>query len=129
MNITVIIPVHEFNETVQTYLDKAIESIQKQENINEKPQILIVYPTLIDDELKVYMKKYFETDLKILYVKNEGNIDYQSQVNLAVDSVITDYFTVLEFDDELGTTYCKNSSNYIANYPEIDLSYMDSEIE
>ena len=50
MNITVIIPVHEYNSVVEGYLNKAVESIIKQENIvNEDlslnlPKVIIVYP-------------------------------------------------------------------------------------
>lgn len=128
MNITIIIPVHEINEQITAYLDKAIESVVKQEG--EIPPVVIVYATSIENEIIEYKKsiidKYQENltlninDL-ITLVKNEGNTDYQSQVNLAVNTINTDYFSVLEFDDELGATFYKNSSNYISNYPEIDV--------
>lgn len=128
MNITIIIPVHEINEQITAYLDKAIESVVKQEG--EIPPVVIVYATSIENEIIEYKKsiidKYYENltlninDL-ITLVKNEGNTDYQSQVNLAVNTINTDYFSVLEFDDELGATFYKNSSNYISNYPEIDV--------
>lgn len=128
MNITIIIPVHEINEQITAYLDKAIESVVKQEG--EIPPVVIVYATSIENEIIEYKKsiidKYQENltlninDL-ITLVKNDGNTDYQSQVNLAVNTINTDYFSVLEFDDELGATFYKNSSNYISNYPEIDV--------
>jgi len=120
MNITIIIPIHEYNEQVSNYLDKAIESIVKQEDV-EIPNIILVYPPNIDDELKINMKKYLDTNLNVLFVKNEGKTDYQSQVNLGVESVNTEYFSVLEFDDEVSNTYIKNADNYIKNYPEIDI--------
>jgi hypothetical protein len=121
MNITTIIPIHEINEKVLTYLEKALESIVKQEGIEEKPSIILVYDKNLDAELKVFMKKYLESGLNILFVKNDGNTDYQSQVNLAVDSVTTDYFSVLEFDDEYGLTFFKNAIKYVEIYSEIDV--------
>lgn len=111
MNITVIIPIHEYNEVVENYLDKAIESIKKQEN-SVIPPIIIVCPPTINS-----IKAYDGVEL----ILNYGKTDYQSQVNFAVESVTTDYFTVLEFDDEFSTTYFKNSEKYINAYPEIDI--------
>lgn len=124
MNITVIIPIHEYNEKISSYLDKAIESVLKQENVTELPQIVVVYATAVENELNVYQQGIltkYPNGINILYIKNEGKIDYQSQVNLAVDSVTTDYFSVLEFDDEYGTTFFKNVVKYIEAYPEIDI--------
>ena len=124
MNITTIIPIHEFNDKNSTLLDKAIESIVKQENIDTKPQTIVVYAQEIDTEMLVYQQsllaKYPE-GLNIIFIRNEGKTDYQSQVNLAVESVATDYFSVLEFDDEFGTTYFRNARKYIKSFPEIDV--------
>ena len=119
-NITVIIPVHEFNETISGYLDKAIESIQKQENV-EIPELVMVCASEIEDKLKVYIEKYLNTGLNIQLIKNDGNSDYQSQVNLAVEAVNTKYFTVLEFDDEFSGTYVKNAEKYIESYKDVDI--------
>lgn len=111
-NISVIIPVHKFDETIEGYLDKAIESINNQENIEYKPKIYIVCPA------DLTISKQYDGVSVIL---NNGKTDYQSQVNFAVDKIETDYFTVLEFDDELSTTYFKNSDKFIESYPEIDV--------
>jgi len=119
MNITVIIPVHEYNEKIQSLLDKAIESVVKQENIEVLPQIVVVAPQEALNELVSHIS--VEQHPNVSFVLNEGNTDYQSQVNLAVESVTTDYFSVLEFDDEYSNTFFKNSSQYIQSYPEIDV--------
>lgn len=123
-NITIIIPVHEFNEVVSTYLDKSFESIIKQEKITETPNILVVYPTNIENDMKTYLSKYLissDYQFKITEIVNDSNSDYQSQVNLAVKNVSTDYFTVLEFDDEISNTFIKNGVSHIEAYPETDI--------
>jgi hypothetical protein len=112
MNITVIIPVHEYNEKVEEYLDKAIESIAKQENTTEAPKVLIVCPADMG-EIKAYEG--------VEVVLNYGHSDYQGQVNCAVEKVETDYFSVLEFDDEYSTTYFNNAEKYTKAYPNIDV--------
>ena len=121
MNISIIIPIHEYNEAIQGYLDKALESIVKQEGIDEKPNVVLVYSESFDAELKVFMKKYLDADLNILFVKNDGDTSYQSQVNLAVKSITTEYFSVLEFDDEYSTTYLKTAKKYAESYSDIDV--------
>jgi hypothetical protein len=117
MNITVIIPIHEFNDEIGAYLLKALESIDKQEG--DKPDKLIV--TAIDCVNKVneFIEKNYHSAFS--NIANKGKTDYQSQVNFAVDLVTTDYFSVLEFDDEYGTTYFRNASKYIETYPQIDV--------
>ena len=124
MNISIIIPIHEYNEVVVGYLDKAIESIIKQEG-SDLPEVVVVYAAAIEEKIK----SYFNFDITIpkenypviTYVKNEGNTNYQSQVNLGVENISSDYFTVLEFDDEISTTYLKNGSKYIESYSDIDV--------
>jgi hypothetical protein len=119
MNISVIIPVHEYNDALSSYLDKAVESIAKQEGIEELPTVVIVAP---DDVLKVLIPKISaETHPNISFIKNEGKTDYQSQVNLAVKSITTEYFSVLEFDDEYSLTFFRIVDKYIKAYPEIDI--------
>lgn len=112
MNITVIIPVHEYNEKIEGYLDKAIESIFKQENTTEAPKILLVCPADIGD-----IKAYEGVEV----VLNYGHSDYQGQVNCGVEKVETDYFSVLEFDDEYSTTYFHNAERYTKAYPNNDV--------
>jgi len=127
MNISVIIPIHEYNDDLSLYVDRAVESIVKQEDVAETPQIVIVFPEELeasiigfkDSQIRKHQDKLPYT--KFTLVKNSGATDYQSQVNLAVESVTTDYFSVLEFDDEYGTTYFRNAIKYVDSYPEIDV--------
>jgi hypothetical protein len=109
-------------------LNKAVESIIKQEGVMEKPQIVLVYPAEIEESIIGWkdglIRQYQDIPINhtnFTLVKNEGKTDYQSQVNLAVDSLTTDYFSVLEFDDEYSTTFFKNAGTYVETYPEIDI--------
>lgn len=124
MNITVIIPIHEFNVQISDMLDKAIESVQKQEGIEEKPQIVVVCAFAIADDILKYQVNLltkFPNNINIVFISNTGKTDYQSQVNFAVNNITTDYFSVLEFDDEYSTTFFKNAEKYIESYPDIDV--------
>lgn len=116
MNISVIIPVHEYNDLIKSYLNKAIESVVKQENTTI-PKIILVCPKNIENDIKLLLVDVPEAKV----IVNDGDTSYQSQVNLGVESVNTDYFTVLEFDDEFSTTYFKNAEKHVESYPDVDI--------
>jgi hypothetical protein len=106
-------------------LDKAVESIVKQENIDDLPQIILVFPTAIEANINGFVEsqinKNQDKHINFYLVNNFEKTDYQSQVNLGVKSVTTNYFSVLEFDDEYSTTFFKNAEKYVKSYPEIDV--------
>lgn len=47
-----------------------------------------------------------------------GDTSYCNQVNFALDSVTTKYFSVLEFDDKFSKNWFKNVEKYIKHYGE-----------
>lgn len=87
-DLTVIIPIHKYNETVEELLKKAIQSVNK-----ELSNIIFVGP---NDVLQQASKLCKEATL----VKNEDT-DVYTQINKGVLKCVTQYFTVLEFDDVL----------------------------
>jgi hypothetical protein len=120
MNTSVIIPIHEYNDNVLSLVKKSINSVFKQENVNTIPEIIVVGPK----EVIELLSSVLNTESiypQIRFITNFGNIDYQSQVNLAVDLISTEYFSVLEFDDEYANTYFKNVEKYTKSYPEVDI--------
>ena len=120
-NITVIIPVHELNDDVRKYLKEALESVGKQDKIDYLPKILIVSPASLTENIKKEVVDLLEVTLNIEFLVNDLKTDFQSQVNLASESVETDYFTILEFDDQLSTTYFKLGEQYIKAHSDVDL--------
>lgn len=128
MNISVIIPIHEYNDKLSELIIKSVESVLKQEDVTELPKILLVYPTEFDESIIGFrdsmLRKHSVSGItheNFVLIKNDEKTDYQSQVNLAVKLVTTDYFSVLEFDDEYSGTYFRNAVKYINNFPEIDI--------
>ena len=117
MNISVVLPIHEWNEKVEVLFNKALETAAKQDGIDDKIDVLVVYASILETNQE-FMKfigtpqKEWET-LNILYLKNEGKTDFQSQVNYGAKQVETKYFSILEFDDEYGLTYFKLMNSYI----------------
>jgi len=115
--ITIIIPIHKYDSEIKTMTESLLTSIDKQEGIDYKPTVLIVYCGKIKQPL--LDKKYKNIDL--VYLVNDGDTSYQSQINFAVNHIKTDYFSVVEFDDELSTKFLRNIDKHIESYPEIDV--------
>lgn len=125
MNISVIVPVHEYNEEIVKLLDDAIDSVRKQEKIEELPKIYLVCAKSIQDKIEEFIKSLskYDKNPNIELVVNEDETDFQSQVNLGVSKVDTEYFSILEFDDEYSTTYFYNMLKHINSkkYSDVDV--------
>jgi hypothetical protein len=99
-DFTVIIPIKELkDETELSLLEKAISSIGDND-------ALLVGPKNELDKVK---------DKKIKKLINDSdNLDYQHQVNMAVENIESKYFSVLEFDDYFSDTWFNNVEKYIS---------------
>lgn len=113
MDITVIIPIHEYNDTVKQYLTLAIESVKTQQV--EPKLISIVSNKEINDQIK----KDFNENIK--FFNNTGSLKYQDQINFAVSQCKTKYFSILGFDDTYTAIWFKNVEKYITHHPEISV--------
>lgn len=110
--LTVIIPIHKYNNEIEVYLNRAIQSVNDQ--IEKPKNILIVGP---EDVLeKINLKSDF-----VSYLDNKGETDYCSQINLAVKQIKTKLFSILAFDDFYHKTWFKNVKQYIENQPEFSI--------
>jgi hypothetical protein len=119
-NITVIIPVHEINNEVKKYLTDALISLVKQEKIDYLPKVLIVLPPSIKDGIQEIVNS-IDGSLNYEFIINEQKTDFQSQVNIASELVNTEYFTILEFDDQVSNSYFNVGEKYVKAYPDVDL--------
>lgn len=111
-NITVLLPIHKMDENIASYLEKAIKSIESQKI---KPdEVLIITPT--DLEITVP-----ESSVKINVIKNDGETDFCSQINFGSENVKTEYFSILEVDDEYSKIWFDNVLKYFKAYTEVDV--------
>ena len=97
-DITVIIPIHKLDDSNLELLENSIKSIFKQ---TEQPEQLIV----VGPESALPKRDISKNTTLIV---NDGETDYCSQINLAIKSVKTKYFSVLEFDDTYKPHWFKN---------------------
>ena len=120
-NVTIIIPVHEYNDTVDALLRKALESVSdcRKEFKDGHLPVVIVAPRKLDDVLTHSDIYQFIPETKIIW--NEGNTDFCSMINFGVDNISTDYFSILEYDDTYRKKWFKLANDYFYGNESISI--------
>jgi glycosyltransferase involved in cell wall biosynthesis len=116
-NLSIIIPVHEVNETIEELFKNAVNSVKDQSV--QADELLVVVPK--GSAAAKYMAKFDFADLKTRIIQNDGETDFASQMNCGVENCETKWFTMLEMDDELGNIWVKNFVEYSEAYPDVEL--------
>jgi hypothetical protein len=118
-NITVIIPLHEVNETTDSLYSNAITSISEQ--ISTPTEVLVVTPS--GSEAYTYASNFDYGDIKdiIRVIENDGKTDFASQINFGVENCKTEWFSILEYDDEYSKIWFKNVQTYMEAYPDVEM--------
>ena len=114
-NITIILPVHKLNDDYKLMLQKAVESTKEFYN---DVNLMIVAPANLKAELDtVDLGKKIEVEYKL----HNGNTDFCSQLNEGIKSCKTEWFSILEIDDEYQKIWLKSVNQYIKEYPDVDV--------
>lgn len=111
--ITIILPLHIINEEYTIMLNNAISSI---ENFHNDVVLSIVCPSNVKNELSNLSNK-----LDIKFVVNNNQTDFCSQVNLGITNCDTEWFSILEVDDEYRGNWLKLMNSYINENPDVDV--------
>ena len=111
-DLVVIIPLHEYNKEVEALLSNAISSV---------PEEL---------EVRISCKNGLSTDIKKAYKKHKNVVIYESEdenapsdfcslVNQAVGD--SNWFSILEYDDEYTPIWFDNFKKYVDFYSDISV--------
>lgn len=103
--ITTIIPVHKFDDEVKTLLETSVKSFVETSK-NNPSDLMFVGPKEVLEEVKALNLHEAE------YVENE-EAWFSAQINSAAKKVKTDYFAILEYDDEFTPIWFNNVIEYI----------------
>jgi hypothetical protein len=112
-NITVILPVHRIEESYRVMLDNAIKSV---EQFHEDVKLMIVCPPSVKSELTNISEV-----LDVNIVTNNTKTDFCSQVNLGIEKCDTEWFSILEIDDEYKSIWLKSINQYVNTYNDVDV--------
>ena len=116
-DISVIIPVHELNDETKLMFANAVKSVNDQ---LVKPDYLVIVVPKNSDAHK-FIKDYKFEGVETIIAENDGETDFSSQVNFGVSKIKTEWFSILEFDDEYGNIWFKNVVEYRNAYPNVEL--------
>jgi hypothetical protein len=112
-NITVILPIHTLSDDYKEMLNNALSSV---EDFHNDVKVSIICPTSLKKELKDLSNK-----LEITIVTNKGETDFCSQVNLGIDNCDTEWFTILEIDDEFKPVWLKSMNEYRKVFTDVSV--------
>lgn len=111
--ISIILPLHTINGEYSEMLKNAILSV---EEFHNDVILMIVCPSSVKNELTNLSQK-----LEIEFVVNTGETDFCSQVNLGITNCKTEWFSILEVDDEFKKIWLKSMNSYIGENPDVDV--------
>lgn len=119
MDITVIIPIllDAYNSENADLLRTAVDSVKEaaKNHTSGNVKLMIVRPA--DDAVDDFV---FE-GIECKYLYNPGKTDFCSQVNFAVDSVDTPYFSILEFDDKYSPKWFRMVEEYYHSNEDVSV--------
>jgi len=119
-NITVILPVHRLNEEEKNYFANAVKSVSTQRE-GYVPKLLVV---VSNEDLKKEVES-FELDEKIKdrfqVIVNDGESDFCSQINFGVSKIETEWFSILELDDEYSSIWFDKVKEYMGHYTDVEV--------
>jgi hypothetical protein len=113
-NITVILPLHSVEGDYKEMLKNAITSV---EDFHNDVIVSIVCPKSVGDQLNFPITD--KVEIKI--ITNEGQTDFCSQVNLGIEKCETEWFSILEVDDEFKPIWLKSVNEYVKTYTDVDV--------
>lgn len=113
-NVTYIIPLHIFDNSVKSQLAEAVKSVAENE-YTEGDRILLVGTKDVIDKASTVCSKNAPKHL-IQKVEN-NNTEFFTQVNVAALACVTPYFTILEYDDTLCPYWNRQMQAYTSKSP------------
>lgn len=118
--LSILIPIHDFNKISDLeYLKKCLNCIDKCQLFIPKEVNILVTNEDVLSFLKTEIKKF---DFKInLLLNDTTNTDFYSQINFFTEKCDTEFFSVVEFDDEVSEFYLKAFNDYYQTKKDISV--------
>jgi hypothetical protein len=118
-NITILLPVHKLEDDDLIMLNNALSSI---EDFNNDVKVKVIIPETIKEKLNTFLDiNTFNIRLDIESVLNTTETDFVSQINLGVKNCDTEWFSILEIDDEFTKTWLSSVNEYLNHFKNVDV--------
>lgn len=116
-NISIIIPVHVWDEDMKSLLGRALGNLDECRGFYDgELRAIVVGPQAVVDGVH---SDYCDRVSAVLL--NEGSTDFCSQVNFAAQNIDTDYFSIMEVDDVYAPKWFKMFNEYLAGRENVSL--------
>lgn len=109
-NISVIVPVHKIDGDYKEMLNNALSSITE---FIDDVDVLIVCPPTIVNELNSIPN--------VQIIINNESTDFCTQVNKGIEKCTTEWFTILEMDDEFKHSWFTSMNEYMNAFKDVDV--------
>jgi len=119
-DITIILPIHDVKGNFEEWFDKSIKSISQS---LVKPNKLIIVCKETEDTKSFFDKWTSPTEIQSEIIYNNDKSDFCSQVNIGVEKTETEFFSILEHDDEYSNIWFKQFEQYSEAYPDVDIFF------
>ena len=121
--ITIILPIHKLDEDETVMLANALLSV---ESFHNDIVLMIVSPPDINKKLELFD---FGGKLEVKLIENTTkNTEFTAQVNLGITNCETEWFSILEIDDEYTKQWLPMMWEYIAAYSTAEPDITDVDV-
>jgi len=121
-DITVILPIYKLGIDEVLMMNNAIASVNK---FNEDVKLTIVHPMSIISDLDHFLAE--STVIEGLEIKKLPNTssetDFVTQLNLGIEDCDTEWFSILEIDDEYNKVWLSSMKDYSKTHTEVDIFF------
>ncbi len=111
--ITILLPLHKIDDEYSVMLNNAVSSL---EDFHNDVVLMIICPPNVKNSLSNLSQK-----LEIVYQVNSGDVGFCDQINLGISKCETEWFSILEVDDEFRKVWLKSMNTYMIENPDVDV--------
>lgn len=119
-NITILLPVHKLDDDDFIMLNNALSSI---EGFNDDVKVKVIIPESLKEKLDTFIDlNTFGVRLEIDTILNTTTeTDFSSQINLGIKDCDTEWFSILEIDDEYTQVWLSSVKEYTNHFKNVDV--------
>lgn len=115
-NITIILPIYKLDPEDMGMLNNSLLSVEKFHN---DVKVLIVMPIILKEKFNGID---FGQKIEVEFVHNTTNkTDFLTQINMGIDKCDTEWFSILEIDDEYKSIWLSSMNEYVNAYKDVDV--------
>lgn len=111
-NITVILPIHKMDDYYKIMFDNAVSSLN---NFYNDIVLMIVHPKKLKLELEI------NPNIEVTYVTHNNDSGFCGQINEGISKCQTEWFSILEIDDEYRKPWLSSMNEYVKTYSDVDV--------